>query len=138
MPAMRDPSRDLGLPPWLADLLNNLAISPTTTAISGGTPVLRSIGKELSELLDTVFTTTKKTKGVPTKLRFTNLSREGNMQLHPASARGTSPTGPAPMEVAPGDLDRLISGGAVDLDQPPEGAVDAIRRRLQKVLGAQP
>lgn len=93
-----------------------------------GEPMLKSIGKKLSELLDTVFTPTERGTGLPQKLRFTNWdARKGNMQFHGA-------TGSAPQfEAAPGEVDRLISGGALDVAQPPQGAVD----KLQKLLAGE-
>lgn len=93
-----------------------------------GEPMLKSIGKKLSELLDTVFTPTERGTGLPQKLRFTNWdARKGNMQFHGA-------TGAAPQfEATPGQVDKLISGGALDVAQPPQGAVD----RLQKILSEQ-
>lgn len=145
---IRDPSADLGLPPWLSALLNEIAINPVGASLtSAGEPVLRSIGKQLSDLLGTVFKTAPggaKVPGLPRRLRFSGLStggalerREGKMLLQ-ADAGPHQPisTGvePQPFEIAPSDLDRLLGQGLADVDQPPTQAVDAIQRRLRQVL----
>jgi hypothetical protein len=96
-----------------------------------GEPMLKSIGKKLSELLDTVFTPTERGTGLPQKLRFTNWdARKGNMQFHGGTAAAPQ------FEATPGQVDKLISGGALDVAQPPQGAVDKLQRILTEQMEA--
>lgn len=151
-PVMRDPGADLGLPPWLSTLLNEIAINPAGGAIksggAAGEPILKSIGKQLSDLLGTVFKTNPsgaKLPGVPRKLRFSGMStggdlerREGNMlfQPDPREPGGMISTGveAQPFEIAPSDMDSLLERGMAEIDQPPQAAVDTIQRKLREVL----
>lgn len=119
--------------PVLGGLLDELSVNPTGTAVwSGGkpgAPLLKSLGKELSELLDAVFKP-KAGSGLPQRLRFTNVSREGQMQFHAPN----DAIGPARFEASPSEVDKLINGGALDLEQPPAAATNAVRSKLRDVL----
>ena len=72
MPAAVKPTYPASVPPWLQAILNDISLSPASTSIvSEGGPVLKSIGRELSELLGTVFETNPgraKAAGVPVQI----------------------------------------------------------------------
>lgn len=93
-------------------------------------PILESLGKPIAELLGMVLRPTQARTGLPSRLRFSNYNAEkGLAQFH-------ADTKAAPQfEATPQQLDELIGGGALDLEQPPQGAVDAIRRKLAALLG---
>lgn len=124
------------LPASFQTLLDQLAVNPVGTAVpSGGyaEPMLKSLGKPLAELLDLILTPTTKGTGLPNRLRLTNWdARSGNVQFHGA---GPTRVGVERFEATPTQLDRLIRGGALDVEQPPQGAVDAIRKKLAMLLG---
>lgn len=91
--------------------------------------MLQSLGKPISELLGAIFRTPNKS-GLPTKLRLINWNARNNT----AALRGLR-KGDEAFEAAPSQLDELLTGGALDLDQPPQAGVDAIRKKLAALLG---
>lgn len=104
-----------------------LGLPMAGTIEEAGTPVLRSLGKRLDELLDMVLTP-KPGSGLPKRLRLTNWdAREGNVDFHSAS-KGER------FQATPSQLDELIKGGALDVEQPPAGAVTAARKKISKGL----
>lgn len=140
-----------GLPPWLLDILNQISVNPVSTSITTagavGEPILKSIGKELSELLGTVFETNPgaaKAPKVPRKLRFSGMAtggdveRRGGKMLMQADAgpHGMISTGvePQPFEISPSDMDTLLASGKAGIEQPPAGPTAAIQRRLKAML----
>lgn len=147
MPAAK-PTYPASMPTWLQDILNQISVNPVGTSIkSAGEPVLSSIGKELSELLGTVFETNPgaaKAPKVPRKLRFSGMAtggdverRGGHMLLQAdAGPHGMISTGvePQPFEIAPSDMDTLIASGKAGIQQPPAGPTAAIQRRLKAML----
>jgi len=134
------------LPASWQRLLNEIALNPVTTAIptAAAEPVLKSLGKPISELLDMVLKTEKKVPGLPRRVKLTEWNaRTGKLGLRPESAqgqRGLTSVGieAAPIEATPADVDALIDAGTLTRDQPPQGAVDAIRRKLAQILGQSP
>lgn len=136
-PIIRRPRYPAQVPPWLQDALTEAQLSPASTAVWGGEgePVLAALGKKLSDLLDTVFTPAKGS-GLPRRLRFTGLSREGQLQLHPESQAAGRVVGPAAYEASPAQVDQLLRSGQLDLQQPPQAAVDPVRARLRAILDA--
>jgi hypothetical protein len=128
------------LPSWLQELGDEASVNPVSTAVWAGGPAkpyLSSVGKFLDDLLDAVFNPSAKGTGLPQRLRLTNWdARSGHVQLHPASRPKTTPIGPAQFEATPAQLDELIAGGAIDLEQPPARAVSDIQSRIRQVLDA--
>ena len=97
-------------------------------------PMLKSLGKPISELLGLILTPTQSKTGVPKQLRLSNFdSMKGNVQFH-GDSRAASPR----FEASPAQLDDLINGGALDVAQPPQGAVDRIRKILSALLDSAP
>lgn len=140
-PVIDRPVYPEGTPPWLEEIFNTLQLNPATSAVwsggGAGEPFLGSLGKKVSELLDTVFSraTSAEGRSLPKRLRFTNWdARSGNMQFHPDQP--SAEIGPAPFEATPAQVDRLVNGGALDVEQPGSRAVDQIRRHLREVLDA--
>lgn len=130
---VRDPNL-LGLPPRVSALINQLGIAPVATNIETplAEPMLKSLGKPLSELLDLVLKRTGVAEGVPQRLRLTNWNaRTGSAEFHGLTKAGQK------FEATPTQLDELINGGVLGVDQPPQGAVEAIRRKLAGALGPQ-
>ena len=132
------------LPESWARLLAELSLNPVTTTVpSAGAvdPLLKSLGKPISELLDLVLKTEQKVPGLPRRVKLTEWNaRKGTVGLRPEAPQG--PKGltsvgvePAPIVASPADLDALINSGQLSIDQPPQGAVDAIRKRLLAALG---
>lgn len=135
------------LPPELLAVLDQLSLSPATTAVwSGGQaaePMLKSLGKPIQELLDLVLETSEKVKGVPRRLRLSNWdARRGLAQFHPEAPQGQGKglvgmgVEPHPFEASPAQLDELITQGLLDVQQPPAGQVSAIQSRLRQLLDA--
>lgn len=123
------------LNPTVAELLDQISLNPQSTAVwsggGAGEPMLKSLGKTLGELMDAIFTPKAGAK-LPQRMRFTGVSREGNMQFHGPN----DPIGPARFEASPGDVDKLINGGALDLEQPPARATAAVQSKLRQMLDA--
>lgn len=121
--------------PLLAQLIDELSVNPSSTAVwsggGAGEPYLKSLAKKVGDLIDAVFTP-KSGSGLPQRLRLTNVSREGQIQFHAPN----DPIGPARFEASPSDVDKLIEGGALDLEQPPQRAVNAVQSRLRHALDA--
>ena len=103
---------------------------------SGGSqPALKSIGKQISELLDTIFNP-KPGAGLPERLRLTNWdARSGNLQFHNASP-GTEISAPK-FEASPKEVDQLINGGALGVEQPPVRATSQIQSKIREMLDAE-
>lgn len=106
-----------------------------TSAEQAAEPELKSLSKTLGDIFNRVFTPTKPGSGLPKRLRFTGTSREGQMQFHNASP-GTK-IGPARFEASPAQVDELINGGALDVEQPPIRATSQIQSRIREILDAQ-
>lgn len=94
--------------------------------------MLRALGKPISELLSAVFKTPQAMKtGLPSRVRLTNWdARKGMVDMH--GVRRTADR----LEATPGQLDELLNSGAIELEQPPQGAVDLLQRKLAELLGA--
>ena len=97
-----------------------------------GGPFLKSLGKPVADLLDLILTT-KGGRGLPPKLRLTNIGRSGDLQFHNPR---TSGVGPAGFEASPSQVDTLIGSGALDIEQPAQRGVDSIRKRLAQEFDA--
>lgn len=115
---------------WVDRLVANPAgLVPGT--IESTEPMLHSLGKPLQELLDLALRPTTAKTGLPRGLRLTNWdARTGE-----AAFRGLRKGGAEEFRASPQQLDDLIGGGALDVQQPPTRAVEAIRRRLAALLG---
>jgi hypothetical protein len=93
-----------------------------------GSPIIKSLGKRLDELLDAVFTTPKGS-GLPSRLKLTNWdARTGNIDFH---AFGKSAER---FQATPQQLDTLLQRGGMDLEQPATKAVGTIQKKLQSAL----
>lgn len=131
------------LPEAWQRILAEIAMNPVTTAIpvaGVAEPMLKSLGKPISELLDLVLKTEKRVPGLPRRVKLTEWNaRKGTLGFRPEAPPGGMTSMPditaAPFEATPADVDALINAGHFDVDQPPQGAVDAIRRKLMAVLG---
>lgn len=125
-----NPMHGSTLPEWLQQLLMQASISPVSTAIGeAGAPMLGSLGKRVDDMLGATFTPTEAGTGVPKRIEFTNVGRDGLMQFHGSNQQMPS------LNASPAQVDELINGGALDLTQPPQGAVDAVRKKLSALLG---
>lgn len=144
MPLIADPFPD-SWPPWLKNAVAQLSVNPVMSGIPTGSfrgipgedaavqmiePELKSIGKRVSDLLGTTFERAPGTgSSVPQRMNLSNFdARSGDIQL-----TGQTKTAPQ-MNVAPQDLDKLLSSGKMDIQQPPAGATDAIRKKLLALL----
>lgn len=142
MPLIADPY-PASWPPWLKSILNTVAVNPVMTAVPTGNfrgmaplgeevgqavePELKSIGKKVSDLLGSVFTT-KEGSGLPPKMTLSNWdARAGNLQFH---------GGNTPFEATPQMLDQLISSGQVNLEQPAATTTTAVQSAIRKMLDA--
>lgn len=95
-----------------------------------GGPIIRSLGKYLSELLGLEVGATKAGSGLPKRMRLTNFdSREGNLDFHAASRKGGER-----FQATPSQLDTLVGQGALDVVQPPKRAVESTRRKIATAL----
>lgn len=99
-------------------------------AIGVGGPMLKSLGKPLSDLLDLILTT-KWRGGLPQKLRFTNVGRGEKMQF-----RDPELTSSEPFTMVPAEADTLLDAGVLDVEQPPASAVKHMRRLLRTEFDA--
>ena len=140
MPATIKPADLTGLrdqlPASLLALLDQVAMNPMTSIIPAAgayaEPILASLGKPLQELLGLVLSPTKGGSGLPRRLRLTQWNaRTGNVEFH---GQGPRPIGVERFEATPAQLDKLIRGGALDLEQPTESAMAPIRRKLSAAL----
>src|SRR5262245_24275714 len=96
-------------------------------------PILRSLGKPLSQLLGMILKPVQSGTGVPSRLRYTNYDApKGLAQFHSVDRAGQA------FEASPKDLDALLKGGAIDVEQPPQGAVEKIRKLLAAAMGERP
>ena len=92
---------------------------------------LRSLGKPLSELLGLIFKSPTGS-GIPSKLRVTNWdAKAGQAALHGLRK------GSERFSASPSQIDELVNTGTIGIQQPPQSAVDAIRRKLSALLGSQ-
>lgn len=129
-----------GLPDWLQQALLQVSVNPVMSAVPAagvGEPMVKALGKPISELLGSLFSPGETGTGVPQRLRLTGYTpgREGVdplVGLHSVNMDG------APFEVSPDQLSQLLDGGALNLTQPPQGPVDSIKARLGKLLGPAP
>lgn len=134
------PSFEHGLPSWLQTILQQVGVNPVATAVPAagvGEPMIKALGKPVSELLGTLFSPGETGTGVPQRLRLSGYTpgREGvepSVGLHSVNSDG------APFEATIDQLSQLLDGGALNVTQPPQGAVSAIQARLAKLLGAAP
>lgn len=125
-------------------LLNEIALNPVSTVVPAAgvaEPMLKSLGKPISELLDLVLKTNKRVPGLPRRVKLTEWNaRKGTLGFRPEAPqgpRGLTSVGvePAPISATPADVDALINAGVLDVDQPPAGAVDRIYKKLMAALG---
>jgi hypothetical protein len=109
-----------------------LAAEWSTAAMPTDPAMLRSLGKPISDLLSAVFKTPKAGQtGLPSRVRLTNRdARKGTVDMHGVRKSADR------LEATPGQLDDLLNSGAIELEQPPQGAVDMIQRKLAELLGA--
>lgn len=101
-----------------------------------GSPILRSLGKSIDELLDAIFTTGGK-GGLPRRLRFSNWNADkGELNFHPTKGTDVAhpETSTATYQSTPAQLDELLRTGLMDLEQPAEKAVAATRRKIASQL----
>lgn len=89
--------------------------------------LVKSLGKPISELLGIVLKQTTPGTGLPARMRLGSFDR-GKATLY--GARKGSET----FEATASELDDLLANGMMELEQPPQGAVDAIRRKLSAIL----
>lgn len=90
--------------------------------------MLESLGKPLSELLGMILRPTTAGTGLPSRLRL------GNVQNGEGLFYGVRKGGER-FQASPSQLDEMINGGLLEREQPPTGAVNAIRRKIAAVLG---
>lgn len=95
-------------------------------------PVLKSLGKPISELLSLVLEQAGPVvKGIPKRIRLTQWDALNKLLefhgLNNAAER---------MQVSPGDLDRLISEGVLQIPGSPKGQSATIQKKLQAALDA--
>lgn len=134
MPLKVDPTPQLapGLPDWLYKALEQLSVNPVSTVVPAagvGEPMVKALGKPISELLGALFSPGEHGTGVPQRLRLTGTTPPDMVQLHSQNMNGQ------PFEATADQLSQLLDGGALNLTQPPQGAVDKIRRTLASLLG---
>lgn len=111
----------------MAQVLNLLGLAPLGAVEA---PALKSIGKPVSELLGATFVTPNKT-GLPKRMAVSSWNdAKGSVGLHGARS------GAEAFEATPSQLDELIDGGALGLEQPPQAAVQTIMQKLQQLLGS--
>lgn len=93
-------------------------------------PMVNALGKPVSEMLGTVLKTPVKS-GMPQRLTLTGWKAPtGEMEF----ASNTKRAAGMKFNATPQQVDELINGGALDLEQPPNGSMEAIRARLRKAL----
>ena len=121
------PTRN-GLPLSVQRFLDQISVNPVATEVKATEPMLQSIGKPISELLGLILKPTQKGSGIPQRLRLTNWNADkGTISFHGASRAGQ-------YEATPQQIDELINGGVLDLEQAPQRAMEAMRRKLLKLL----
>lgn len=131
MPSMRRDPLGLGLPQWLDDILNTIALSPVSTAVpAGGT--LKAGGKALADRLGEILSPEVKGTGLPKRMRLTSYDPgAGSISLTGAD-HGEALTSTA------ADFDTLLRRGAIAPELPPgarEGqSVGQMARRLRALL----
>lgn len=115
-----------GMPPWLQEILIGLSTSPVTSAVP-----TKIAGKPIADLLGKVMTPTGKKTGVP-RVHMTSMDPDA------ATAVFHNPdTFDTAFDVGLGDLKKLVEGGALQPEGPPQGSVVALVKRLQAILGPQ-
>lgn len=94
--------------------------------------MLESLGKPLSELLGAILSPTTPGTGLPSRLRIGNVLQGGKALLYGTRKGGEQ------FEALPSELDSMINSGQLGLEQPPQRAVDVVRRKLAALLDAAP
>lgn len=135
-PVIPRPMADSSLPDWAKQLMTMIALSPASTGVQAASaaaePMLESIGKPVSEMFGAKFSPEQTKTGVPQRLRFDGWNANKN-QMQFAGSNAQMPR----MDATPQQIDQLINGGALGLEQPPSTAVEAIRKKLAAILGGQ-
>jgi hypothetical protein len=121
------------LPDALEDLLIQASVQPISTAVWGAPakPFLSSIGREIQDLLDLVLTPVAKKTGLPRRLQLGGFDSAANKVKY-YGQRGDAPV----FESTPQQLDEMLGTDMLDLEQPPQRAVDAIQRKLKAEFDA--
>jgi len=116
--------------PSLADIGGLMGPFAAPAAVMGAAePMLASLGKPVSELLDLILKTPDKT-GLPKRLSLTNWDAvKGLLQF--IGQRGGSER----FSASPAEVDSLIHAGSLEIPQPAQAATEAVRRKIAAALG---
>lgn len=134
------PSFTQGLPDWLQQVLQQVSVNPMMTAVPAagvGEPMVKALGKPVSELLGSVFSPGETKTGVPQRLQLTGF-KGGRPGVEPTVGLHSGNLDGQPFEATLDQLSQLLDGGALNLQQPPQGAVAKIQRTLSQLLGPAP
>jgi hypothetical protein len=115
------------IPDAVEDFLIQASADPLTTSVWGapGRPFISALGKEIQELLDMVLTPVAKRTGLPKRLQLGGFDSKTNKVKY----YGQKADVPV-FESTPEQLDEMLTTGMLDVEQPPKGAVEAIRKRI--------
>ncbi len=136
---MARPPNPLGLPDWLRDILDQVAVNPVMTSVPAAavaSTVPRVAGKSLADRLGEILSpeVDRRNTGLPARMRLTTYDPAAGTAQLTGMAKGE------PIATSIADLDAAMQAGHIAPELPPGASesrtIPQMQRRLRLILGA--